>query len=254
MYQGHLPNGNPVQQHSAGEIYPLVIMQKGLAPNEHYGILYGSRVYEVADSFKETEQIAQRIKENTAPCWYSEALDNYNTAFVYRKEHSTEKPVDPAECSPDVEFLEIRLEDSDLDDWDGVELSPMAEAYALVYDYIEAGAFLEEEVAGRMLKLSVHDNGMFLKDFRDDRFIFEIYPSLNTEATVAQIMWRLFPNEYVCNFAAWRGVVAAWLLHHGESVMNWQSLAFDTWQSAAYHEVKSWQDLCALLNAVTSKD
>lgn len=245
-YQGHLPNGNPVQQHSAGEIYPLVIIQKGLAPNDRYGILYGSRVYEVADSFKETEQIAQRIKENTAPCWYSEALDKYNTAFVYRKEHSTEKPVDPAECSPDVEFLEIRLVDSDLDE------EPIMRD--IVYQYIEAGAFLEEEVADRMLKLSVHDSGMFLKDFRDDRFVHEVYPSMNTAGTVAQILWRLQPNEYVCNFAEWRGVVAAWLLHRGESVMNWQHLAFDTWQNGSYLEVKSWQDLCALLNTVTSKD
>lgn len=245
-YQGHLPNGNPVQQHSAGEIYPLVIMQRGLAPHERYGILYGSRVYEVADSFKETEQIAQRIKENTAPCWYSEALDNYNTAFVHQKEHSTEKPVDPAECSPDVEFLEIRLEDSDFDD----EEPSMRD---IVYQYIEAGAFLEEVVGDRMLKLSVHDSGMFLKDFRDDRFIFEIYPSVNTAGVVAQIMWRLQQN-YVCNFAEWRGAVAAWLLHRGECVMNWQHLAFDTWQSGAYLEVKSWQDLCALLNTITSKD
>lgn len=245
-YKGHLPNGNPVQQHSAGDCYPFVIMQKGLAPNEHYGILYGSRVYEVADSFKETEQIAQRIKENTAPCWYSEALDNYNTAFVHRKEHSTEKPVDPAECcEPDVAAIQVIFAGDD-------DEEPTVRD--IVYQYIEAGAFLEEEVGERMIKLSVHDNGMFLKDFRDDRFIFEIYPSMNTAGTVAQILWRLSPNEYVCNFAEWRGVVGAWLLHRGESVMNWQTLAFDTWQSAAYREVKSWQDLCALLNAVTSKD
>lgn len=29
-YQGHLPDGNPVQQHSAGEYYPMVLFQRGL--------------------------------------------------------------------------------------------------------------------------------------------------------------------------------------------------------------------------------
>lgn len=233
-YQGHLSNGNPVQQHSAGDCYPFVIIQKGLAPNAHYGIMYGSKVYEVADSFNGTVEAAMNIKLGVAPVQYEEALQERAELYA---ELCTQ-----AEAEPDVE---IRL-----DDFDGEEPT----VRDIVYQYIEAGAFLEEEIGERMLKLSVHDNGMFLKDFRDDRFIFEIYPSLNTAGVVAQIMWRLQPNEYVCNFAEWRGVVAAWLLHCGESVMNWQSLAFDTWQSAAYHEVKSWQDLCALLNAVTSKD
>ena len=218
-YQGHLPNGNPVQQHSAGEIYPLVIIQKGLAPNDRYGILYGGFMYEVADSFDGTMQAALKIRRYVA-------LQDYAEALQERAELYDELSCEDPECN----------------------------ATDIVYQYIEAGAFLEEEVGERMLKLSVHDNGMFLKDFRDDRFIFEIYPSVNTAGVVAQILWRLSPNKYVCNFAEWRGVVAAWLLHHGESVMNWQTLAFDTWQSAAYQEVKSWQDLCALLNAVTSKD
>ncbi len=247
-YQGHLPNGNPVQQHSAGDCYPFVIMQKGLEPDAHYGIMYGGEVYEVADSFSETCQIAQRIKETVTPCWYTNALENYAHAFAWAKEHKDTKAADPAAdpiecCSPDAAAIHVIFADDD-------EEPTMRD---IVYQYIEAGAFLEEEVGNRMLKLSVHDNGMFLKDFRDDRFIFEIYPSVNTAGVVAQILWRL-QNDYVCNFAEWRGVVAAWLLHRGESVMNWQHLAFDTWQSAAYHEVKSWQDLCALLNAVTSKD
>lgn len=252
-YKGHLPNGNPVQQHSAGDCYPFVIMQQGLTPDEHYGIMYGGKVYEVADSFSETCQIAQRIKENTAPCWYTEALQNYANAFAWAEEHKATKAVDPAEvdptecCAPDIADISLREIIADL-------VEEESTARDAIYEYVEAGAFLEEEVGERMLKLSVHDNGMFLKDFRDDRFIFEIYPSVNTAGVVAQIMWRLQPNEYVCNFAEWRGVVAAWLLHHGESVMNWQTLAMDTWQSAAYREVKSWQDLCALLNAVTSKD
>ena len=201
--------------------------------------MYGGEVYEVADSFATTMEAAMAIKLNVAPVHYAEALRE-------RAELWEELSYEPPECNiGDIEFLEIRLDD--LDDEEPTVRD-------VVYEYIEAGAFLEEEVGERMLKLSVHDNGMFLKDFRDDRFIFEIYPSVNTAGVVAQILWRLSLNEYVCNFAEWRGVVAAWLLHRGESVMNWQSLAMDTWQSGAYHEVKSWQDLCALLNAVTSKD
>ena len=235
-YQGHLPNGNPVQQHSAGEIYPLVIMQKGLAPNDRYGILYGNYAYEVADSFDGTMQAALKIRRCVA-------LKDYEEALQERAELYAELSCEEPECT-DFAMEAIRVIFAD-DEEPSVR--------DIVYQYIEAGAFLEEEVGERMLKLSVHDSGMFLKDFRDDRFIFEIYPSVNTAGVVAQIMWRL-QQDYVCSFAEWHGVVAAWLLHHGESVMNWQSLAFDTWQSGAYLEVKSWQDLCALLNAVTSKD
>lgn len=240
-YQGHLPNGNPVQQHSAGEIYPLVIMQKGLAPNDHYGILYGGFVYPVADSFDDTMQIALKVRRTVALKDYEEALQRWAKQYV---ECSREEPTVNADTIAGIGLLEI------LADYDDEEPSMRD----VIYEYIEAGAFLEEEVGERMLKLSVHDSGMFLKDFRDDRFIFEIYPSVNTAGVVAQILWRLAPNEYVCNFAEWRGVVAAWLLHHGEAVMNWQHLAFDTWQNGSYLEVKSWQDLCALLNAITSKD
>lgn len=238
---GHLPNGNPVQQHSAGEIYPLVIMQKGLAPNDRYSILYGGYVYEVADSFDGTMQAALKIRRCVA-------LKDYEEALQERAELYAELSCKEPECNtPDFAMAAIQVIFAGAD-----EEEPTVRD--IVYQYIEAGAFLEEEVADRMLKLSVHDSGMFLKDFRDDRFIFEIYPSLNTAGTVAQILWRLQPNEYVCNFAEWRGVVAAWLLHRGESVMNWQHLAFDTWQNGAYLAVKSWQDLCALLNAITSKD
>lgn len=235
---GHLPNGNPVQQHSAGEIYPLVIMQKGLAPNDRYGILYGGRVYEVHESFNGTMQIALDVKRMVTAKFYEPLLKSFAD---YHAELLAQAEAAKC-CSPDTAAIQAIFA--------GDEEPSVRD---IVYQYIEAGAFLEEEVGERMLKLSVHDNGMFLKDFRDDRFIFEIYPSVNTAGVVAQILWRL-QNDYVCNFAEWRGVVAAWLLHRGESVMNWQSLAFDTWQSAAYYEVKSWQDLCALLNAVTSKD
>lgn len=237
-YQGHLPNGNPVQQHSTGEIYPLVIMQKGLAPNDRYGILYGGFVYEVADSFDGTMQAALKIRRCVA-------LKDYEEVLQERAELYAELSCEEPECNtPDFTMEATRVIFAD-DEEPSVR--------DIVYQYIEAGAFLEEEVGEHMLKLSVHDSGMFLKDFRDDRFIFEIYPSVNTAGVVAQIMWRL-QQDYVCNFAEWRGVIAAWLLHRGESVMNWQSLAFDTWQSGAYLEVKSWQDLCALLNTVTSKD
>ncbi len=231
-YQGHLPNGNPVQQHSAGEIYPLVIMQKGLAPNDRYGILYGGFVYEVADSFSGTMLVASKIRRCVA-------LKDYEEALQGRAELWAELSCKEPECdTPDADNQEAEFE----------------RAYNALYEYVEAGCFLDHEVAGRMLKLAVYDTGMFLKDFRDGRFIFEIYPSMNTAGTVAQIMWRLFPNEYTCNFADWRGVVGAWLLHCGEPVMNCQHLAMDTWQSGAYLEVKSWQDLCALLNTITSKD
>nr|DAP28376.1 MAG TPA: hypothetical protein [Caudoviricetes sp.] len=233
-YQGHLPNGNPVQQHSAGEVYPFVIMQQGLEPDAKHFICYGNESYRVASDFKGTYQIAQRIKDTVAPCWYDDALENHSITFAMQN------------AAPEAALAD-QIDASDAP-------AEFEQAYNLLYEYVEAGCFLDQEVAGRMLKLSVHDNGMFLKDFRDDRFVHAVYPSMNTAGTVAQIMWRLFPNECTCNFADWRGVVGAWLLHCGEPILNWQNLAMDTWRSGAYLEVKSWQDLCALLNAITSKD
>lgn len=73
-YTGHLPNGNPVQKHSAGDVYPLVIMQQGFEPNDRYFILYGGQKYAVADSFKGTYEAAQKIKDGVAPHQYKEAL------------------------------------------------------------------------------------------------------------------------------------------------------------------------------------
>lgn len=39
MYQGHLPNGNAVQAHSAGDLYPIVMFQKGLGDSAKYCIM-----------------------------------------------------------------------------------------------------------------------------------------------------------------------------------------------------------------------
>lgn len=44
-YQGHLPDGNPVQQHSAGEYYPMVLFQRGLDADTKYYILFDGIEY-----------------------------------------------------------------------------------------------------------------------------------------------------------------------------------------------------------------
>ena len=44
-YQGHLPDGNPVQQHSAGEYYPMVLFQRGLDADTRYYILFDGIEY-----------------------------------------------------------------------------------------------------------------------------------------------------------------------------------------------------------------
>lgn len=265
MYQDYLLN-NPPKHPLVDRLYPFVCMQKGAEPDAKYGIMYNNKIYEIADSFCGTLEAAVVIKCNVLPQHYTEALQE--RAATYAEERDAMCRLNAGEATqvssagalagqntapdaPDTSCLAVPCKESPQADRQEVI---MRQAYDKLHEYVEAGCFLEEQVADRMLKLSVHDNGMFLKDFRDDRFIFEIYPSMNTAGTVAQIMWRLFPNKYECSFADWRGVVGAWMMQRGESVMNWQSLAFDTWQSAAYHKVKSWEDLCTLLNAVTSKD
>ena len=44
-YQGHLPDGNPVQQHSAGEYYPMVLFHRGLDADTRYYILFDGIEY-----------------------------------------------------------------------------------------------------------------------------------------------------------------------------------------------------------------
>lgn len=62
-YQGHLPNGNPVQRHSAGEYYPCVLFQRGLDADTRYYILFDGVEYymgcEQAFQVQTAEQVMQ---------------------------------------------------------------------------------------------------------------------------------------------------------------------------------------------------
>lgn len=68
--QGHLPNGNPVQRHSAGEHYPYVI---GVIESSPHPRLPGCRWYEVVGpglfplrfaTNEEAENCARRCARN----------------------------------------------------------------------------------------------------------------------------------------------------------------------------------------------
>lgn len=66
-YQGHLPDGNPVQQHSAGEFYPCVLFQRGLDADTRYYILFdGIEYYMGCDQALQIETAKQVIQVTTA--------------------------------------------------------------------------------------------------------------------------------------------------------------------------------------------
>lgn len=64
-YQGHLPNGNPVQQHSAGEYYPMVLFQRGLDADARYYILFDGIDYYMGQ--EQTFQIETTKRVSTYP-------------------------------------------------------------------------------------------------------------------------------------------------------------------------------------------
>lgn len=62
-YQGHLPNGNPVQQHSAGEYYPCVLFQRGLDADTRYYILHDGVEYYMGKEQAFQIQTAESVKD-----------------------------------------------------------------------------------------------------------------------------------------------------------------------------------------------
>ena len=63
FYAGHLPNGNAVQKHSAGNLYPVIIVAKG-KPNE---LQYGYSQAGYVDYYSNQEdalQMAKRVKQS----------------------------------------------------------------------------------------------------------------------------------------------------------------------------------------------
>lgn len=62
-YQGHLPNGNPVQQHSAGEYYPMVLFQRGLDADTRYYILFDGIDYYMGKEQQFQIQTAKQVMQ-----------------------------------------------------------------------------------------------------------------------------------------------------------------------------------------------
>lgn len=60
-YKGHLPNGNPVQQHSAGEYYPCILFQRGLDADTRYYILFDGIDYCMGKEQEFQVQTAEQV-------------------------------------------------------------------------------------------------------------------------------------------------------------------------------------------------
>lgn len=89
-YQGHLPDGNPVQQHSAGEYYPCVLFQRGLDADTRYYILFdGIDYYMGKDQAFQIETAKQTMQVHTpvAP-EDSMGMKAQKLAYTKHKRHS----------------------------------------------------------------------------------------------------------------------------------------------------------------------
>ena len=62
-YQGHLPDDNPVQQHSAGEYYPMILFQRGLDADTRYYILFDGIEYYMGVDQAFQIQAAESVKD-----------------------------------------------------------------------------------------------------------------------------------------------------------------------------------------------
>ena len=88
-YQGHLPDGNPVQQHSAGEFYPCVLFQRGLDAGTRYYILFdGIEYYMGRDQTLQIETAKQVMQVTTAiNPEDSRAIKEQKLAYTKHKRH-----------------------------------------------------------------------------------------------------------------------------------------------------------------------
>lgn len=79
-YQGHLPD-SPIQRHSAGEFFPMVLFQRGLDSTARYYIQYKGIEYVVTDSLQGQSAIAQRVAALPEEDWIS-ALNQAQDSFL----------------------------------------------------------------------------------------------------------------------------------------------------------------------------
>lgn len=84
-YQGHLPNGNPVQAHSAGEYYPCILFRRGLDADTRYYILFDGIDYYMGrdQAFQvETAKRVMQVHTGTSP---EDSRDIKEQKLVYTK-------------------------------------------------------------------------------------------------------------------------------------------------------------------------
>lgn len=84
-YQGHLPDGNPVQQHSAGEYYPCILFQRGLDADTRYYILFDGIDYYMGKEQAFQVQTAKRVMQVHTGTNPEDSRDVKEQKLVYTK-------------------------------------------------------------------------------------------------------------------------------------------------------------------------
>lgn len=87
-YTGHLPNGNPVQQHSAGEYYPCILFQRGLDADTRYYILFDGIDYYMGKDQQYQIQTAKSVKDLLVHEKHLVLLEASDTALNMEKDNA----------------------------------------------------------------------------------------------------------------------------------------------------------------------
>ena len=84
-YKGHLPDGNPVQAHSAGEYYPCILFQRGLDADTRYYILFDGIDYYVGKEQAFQVQTAKQVMQVHTVISPEDSRDVKAQKLVYTK-------------------------------------------------------------------------------------------------------------------------------------------------------------------------
>lgn len=84
-YQGHLPDGNPIQQHSAGEFYPCVLFQRGLDAATRYYILFDGIEYYMGKDQAFQIETAKQVMQVQTSINLEDSRDTKEQKLIYTK-------------------------------------------------------------------------------------------------------------------------------------------------------------------------
>ena len=108
-YQGHLPDGNPVQQHSAGEYYPCILFQRGLNTDTRYYILFDGIDYYMGREQAFQIETAKQVMQVPAGINLEDTRDIKEQKLVYTKDKRHRILLEASDTAANKERAEVNL-------------------------------------------------------------------------------------------------------------------------------------------------